>query len=466
MKKNIGFISTRFASASKVSIESVKWADIFQKNGHQVFWFAGNFEQKAENNFLVPEADTRHALNLWINEQVFGQKKRKPYVSELIHTQREFLKTKLCDFIKKFNIDILIAEDILSNPENIPLGLAFTETVAELQIPTIAHHHDFFWEKTDYSINAVNDYLRMSFPPNLPNIRHVVVNSVVQEELAHRTGISSVVIPNVLDFQNTHNQDRLAPDALKKSLGMDPSEILILQPTRLVKKKGIEHAIELVKGLNGLPCKLVITHRPKEEDIEYSEWLTEYAKDQGVDLLLVEAKNSDKENKLYPDHGTFSLRDLYAGADLITYPCSCEGFGNPFLEAIYYKKPILINRYHTFIKDIEPKGFDIVTMDGFVTESTVQNVRKILESSEQKKAMVDTNYRLASKHYSYQVLQNKLNDIMFNFFEDSCLQLQSMLPKKSDPEQLEQEQLDPEQSEQDHIIYMNFEPQPAMAQAL
>ena len=117
----------------------------------------------------------------------------------------------------------------------------------------------------------------MSFPPNLPDIRQVVVNSVVQEELAHRTGISSVVIPNVLDFKDTDHQDRLPPDALKKSLGMDSDEILILQPTRLVKKKGVEHAIELVKGLNGLPCKLVVTHRPKKEDIEYSEWLTEYA---------------------------------------------------------------------------------------------------------------------------------------------------------------------------------------------
>ncbi len=454
MEKNIGFISTRFAGDNKVSIESVKWADIFQKSGHKIFWFAGNFEQKAENVFWVPEADTKHALNLWIKQQVFGQKKRKPYVSELIHIQREFLKAKLYDFIKKFNIDILIAENILSNPENLPLGLAFTEIVAELQIPTIAHHHNFFWEKTDYSINAVNDYLRMSFPPNLPNIRHVVVNSVVQEELAHRTGISSVVIPNVLDFKNTHHQDMLPQDALKKSLGMDPDEILILQPTRLVKKKGVEHAIELVKGLNGLPCKLVITHRPKEEDIEYSEWLTEYAKDQGVDILLVEAKNSDKEKNIDSDHNIFSLKDLYAGADLITYPCSCEGFGNPFLEAIYHKKPILINRYHTFIKDIEPKGFDIVTMDGFITENTVQNVKKILKSSEQKKAMVDTNYRLASKHYSYPVLQNRLNDIMFNFFEDSCLQLQSMLPNQLD--------------HQEHIIYTDFEPHPedAMAQAL
>jgi len=75
MKKNIGFVSTRFAGDNKVSIEAVKWADIFQKSGHQIFWFAGSFGQKAEHNFLVPEADTKHALNIWIKKQVFGQKK-------------------------------------------------------------------------------------------------------------------------------------------------------------------------------------------------------------------------------------------------------------------------------------------------------------------------------------------------------------------------------------------------------
>ena len=58
------------------------------------------------------------------------------------------------------------------------------ETISETRIPTIAHHHDFFWERVRFSVNAVNDYLRMAFPPNLPNIEHVVINTAAQEELA------------------------------------------------------------------------------------------------------------------------------------------------------------------------------------------------------------------------------------------------------------------------------------------
>jgi hypothetical protein len=93
---------------------------------------------------------------------------------------RSHLKSKLHDFIKQFDIDLLIAENVLTIPLHVPLGLALTETVAETQLPTIAHHHDFYWERVRFSVNAVSDYIRMAFPPNLGNIRHVVINSAAQ----------------------------------------------------------------------------------------------------------------------------------------------------------------------------------------------------------------------------------------------------------------------------------------------
>jgi len=65
---------------------------------------------------------------------------------------------------------------------HVPLGLSLTEIIAETQIPTVAHHHDFYWERVRYSINAVNDYLGMAFPPNLSNIEHVVINSAARED--------------------------------------------------------------------------------------------------------------------------------------------------------------------------------------------------------------------------------------------------------------------------------------------
>jgi glycosyltransferase involved in cell wall biosynthesis len=112
----------------------------------------------------------------------------------------------------------------------------------------------------------------------------------------------------------------------------------------------------------------------------------------------------------------YSLWDVYPFADFITYPSLYEGFGNAFLEAIYFKKPILINRYATFVRDIEPLGFDLAVMDGYLSRKTVQSVVEILEKPERRKQMVNYNYKVATRHYSYSVLRTRLNTILNYFF--------------------------------------------------
>jgi hypothetical protein len=113
---------------------------------------------------------------------------------------------------------------------------------------------------------------------------------------------------------------------------------------------------------------------------------------------------------------THSLWDVYPHADFITYPSLYEGFGNAFLEAVYFKKPLLINRYATFVQDIEPKGFDLIVMDGYLTRKTVSNVKAILETTARRANMVNANYDIAAQYYSYAVLRRWLNIMLTNFF--------------------------------------------------
>jgi glycosyltransferase involved in cell wall biosynthesis len=116
-------------------------------------------------------------------------------------------------------------------------------------------------------------------------------------------------------------------------------------------------------------------------------------------------------------HGAaYSLWDVYPFADFITYPSLYEGFGNAFLEAIYFRKPILVNRYATFVRDIEPLGFDLVIMDGYLTRDTVAAVRALLESPARREEMANHNYRVASRHYSYRLLICRLNAILTDIF--------------------------------------------------
>lgn len=416
MAKNIGFVSTRFAGTDGVTLEASKWAQVLKRMGHNYFWFAGLLDRSPERSFLVTEAFFQHEKNKWIDQQIFGKKKRDPAVTDAIHELKTFLKQKLQEFIQKFSIDLLVAQNILTIPMHLPLGMALTEIVAETQIPTIAHHHDFYWERTRFSVNAVGDYLRMAFPPNLPNIEHVVINSPAQEELALRTGISSTIIPNVLDFENPPIIDKKATKDFRKSIGLKPGDKIILQPTRIVQRKGIEHAIQLVESLSDPSYKLVISHAAGDEGYEYVEWLKEHAEQRGIDLRLVDIHMSDPMNPDVNNVDKYSLWDVYPHADFITYPSLYEGFGNAFLEAIYFKKPLLINRYAIFIRDIEPKGFDLVVMDGFLTKKTIRKVREVLESPERRETMVTTNYAIAGRYYSYAVIHRWLNTLLTNFF--------------------------------------------------
>ena len=416
MGKNIGFVSTRFAGIDGVSLEASKWAMVLEEDGHSCYWFAGELDQVPTNCFLVPEAHFQNDENNWVNEHILGRKVRDISVTDEIHALRKILKRKIYEYVRKFNIDLLIVENALSIPMNIPLGVALTEVISEMRIPTIAHHHDFWWERTRYLINSCWDYIRMAFPPNLPNIKHVVINSAAQEELALRTGISSTIIPNVLNFENPPAINTERARKWRTDMGLDDDDIMILNPTRIIDRKGIEYAIELVKELKDSRCKLVISHESGDEGLEYTKWLTSNALVHGVDLRLFNAQIGDPFSSNASNHKGYSLWDIYPYADFITYPSLYEGFGNALLEAIYFKKPILINRYATFIRDIEPKGFKFVVMDRFLTSKIVQRVRDILESPEREKEMVDLNYNIASRHYSFIELQKYLNGLMASFF--------------------------------------------------
>lgn len=416
MPKNIGFVSTRFAGTDGVTLEASKWAGVLKDSGHHYYWFAGLLDRRPEKSFLVPEAFFMHEKNSWINEQILGKQRRDSTVTDAIFDLKALLKKQLKEFIRMFDIHLLVAENILTIPMHVPLGIALTEIIAEYQIPTIAHHHDFYWERTRFTINAVGDYLRMAFPPKLPSIEHVVINSAAQEELALRTGISSVIIPNVLDFENPPQINNRQTEAFWQLIGLQIDDVKILQPTRIIQRKGIEHAVELVAELNDPRYKLIISHEAGDEGWEYVEWLKEDARQQGVDLHLVNIHMSDPINPDVNHEETYSLWDVYPHADFITYPSLYEGFGNAFLEAVYFKKPLLINRYATFVQDIEPKGFDLIVMDGYLTHKTVSKVKEILESPDRRTEMVNTNYEVASKHYSYAVLRRLLNIMITNFF--------------------------------------------------
>ena len=400
----VGFIATRLAGMDGVSLEAEKWATVFEREGLSCFYLAGKLDTPAEKSMLVEKAHFRHPEIREIQKACFGVSIRSRSITQKIHSIKDELKEQIYAFIDKFGISILVAENCLAIPMNIPLALALTEVIAETGIKTIAHHHDFFWERQRFLKNAVWDYLNMAFPPHLPTIQHVVINSSADNQLSLRTGISATTIPNVMDFDNPPGPiDDYASD-VRQALGVEDDECFILQPTRVVKRKGIEHAIELVHRLE-IKAKLVISHASGDEGHEYEKRVRDYSDTMGVKTLFESDIIKDYRSRTNDGRKIYTLADVYPHADLITYPSTFEGFGNAFLEAIYFRKPVVVNSYSIFTIDIEPKGFKVIELNGYVTDKAIQETREMLNNPELRRRTVEHNYELGQRYYSYSVLR-------------------------------------------------------------
>lgn len=410
----LGFVSTRFAGTDGVSLEALKWAEVLEEMGHEVFWFSGLSDRPKEISMCVPEAFFGHPENEWLAKRIWGTTQRDPKVTERIQDVAGYLKEMLRRFVDRFQIDVLVPENALTIPVHLPLGVAITEFLAETNMKAVAHHHDFYWERDRFAVNAVPDFLDMAFPPRMPNLRHGVINRQAGEQLARRKGVSSVLVPNVFEFEKEPpGIDDYTAD-VRQELGLEEEDIFILQPTRIVPRKGIEMAIKLVARLEDPRCKLVISHEAGDEGFEYVEMLQRLAAEEGVDLKLVgdrvgETRQLDKQGRKI-----YTLWDIYPHADLVTYPSIYEGFGNALVETFYFRKPVVVNRYSIFVQDIEPKGFETVAMNGYVTHEVVEQTKALLSDENFRREMTETNYELGKRYYGYSELRKELG-ALFTF---------------------------------------------------
>ena len=438
--RRIGFISTRFAGTDGVSLETAKWTTILERLDHKCFYFCGQCDRPEEVSYVVPEAFYRHpeidAINkvayqgTWgslhegrtlhpetheLHQDFFSVFLRPATITKRIHELRFYIKEELYKFAHKFKLEALIIENASTIPLNIPLGLAITEFIAETGFPVIAHHHDFAWERQRFMNNSVRDYIAMAFPPSLPSIRHVVLNSIQAHDIASRAGVTSMIIPNVMDFDSPPPPlDDYALSA-RADLGLTPEQKLILQPTRIIQRKGIEHAIELTRRL-GIPAELVISHAAGDEGTDYEKRIHEFASFLNVEVNFEAAIVGDARGVTPEGRKIYTLGDVYPQADLVTYPSTIEGFGNAFLEAIYYKRPLVVNNYSIYEADIKPKGFKVVEFDGYISERTLEETRFVLNNPELTAEESEHNYELAKRYYSFTMLEKRLAVLLADCF--------------------------------------------------
>jgi glycosyltransferase involved in cell wall biosynthesis len=408
----VGFVSTRIAGTDGVSLEIAKWAEVIEREGIECYYIAGESDRPADRSFIIEEAHFSHPTIRDISRRAFGVELRAPELTNDITQMTRVIRDKLDAAIQASQVDVLIVENALTIPMNLPLGIALVHEVQERPIGCVAHHHDFFWERDRFLINCVDDVIHFAFPPALQQIQHVVINSLAGEEFSRRTGMSCRIIPNVMDFANPPDPPDDYSRQFRGEIGLSDDDLLILQPTRVVARKGIEHAIELARRLGPDRAKLVITHASGDEGDAYAKRIREFAELMNVDVIFADGWISDCRGTGPDGRKLFTIEDVYPQADLISYPSTYEGFGNAFLEAVYYKCPIVCNRYAIYRTDIEPCGVRPILFDGFPTDETVDEIHRVLTDSQYRQQMVEHNYEVASRFFSYEVVEEELRMIM------------------------------------------------------
>ncbi len=407
----IGFISTRLAGTDGVSLEAAKLADVLRQMGHEIYYCAGELAGDVPG-MLIPEIHFRDETAVSLGNWAFNGNTPDPSLNVALEKRAKELKNWLREFINQFQIDFLILQNVFAIPMQLPLAQALSELMVETGLPGLAHNHDFYWERQRFNQNRIPQYLDTYFPPDLPRLSHAVINSLAQNEIKVRRNINSICIPNVFDFASPPpGIDDFSAD-FREAIGLTAEDWLILQPTRVVPRKGIELAIELVARLQDPRAKLVITHHAGDEGLSYLHSLQKMASEKGVDLRYVAEQVDDTRHVLNSGQKIYALWDTYPHADLVAYPSLYEGFGNALIETIYFRKPALVNRYSVYAADIGPLGFQFAEIDGVVSAQAVETVRSWLENPAFTESIVDQNYQLGQEHFSYQTLKARLQELL------------------------------------------------------
>jgi hypothetical protein len=93
-----------------------------------------------------------------------------------------------------------------------------------------------------------------------------------------------------------------------------------------------------------------------------------------------------------------------------------EGFGNAFLEAVYFRKPVVVNTYAVYARDIAPLGFKTIEMSQVLSNQAILQTRDVLRNPELRQQWADANYSLGLKYFSYSVGRRKLAARLANLF--------------------------------------------------
>lgn len=283
-------LSYRLGGADGVSAEAEKWMVAFRSLGCSVTTVAG--EGQADS------VDPGLAAGAYLTGKV------PPLPDEDL----------LASIVA--SADLFVVENLCSLPLNPPAAAAVARALAGR--PALFRHHDLPWQRSAF--------VDWPAPPDDPAWCHVVTTHQSRRELqAH--GIRAVTVHNMFDpYPATGDRN-----TTRKALGVGPDDLLVVQPTRAIARKGVDRGLALAEALGA------------------AYWLVGRAEEgyqQTVEELLATASVPVRWG-IIPElmSATSGIEHAYAAADVVAFPSTIEGFGNPPVEAALHMRPVAVGPY-------------------------------------------------------------------------------------------------------------------------
>lgn len=401
----VAFISFRLKALDGVSVESEKWIKVFQEWGVDVHRIAGFIPEPGECdhvisglNFCDPgiEAFTKKAFDVEADRAEVQQE-----LDQLTQeTQQQFLP-----LLESVSPDLLVVENVFSLPLHLPLAVVLFRFLKETKMPCIAVHHDFYWQNPRFSACVFDDLLASHYPPSLPWIKHVTINRQSREELYQKTGIVATCIYNCFDFGQTRTKDDFNA-SLRSDLGVGEEEMMFLQPTRAIERKGIGKSIRFAEEFaraSGRDTCLVVTGHCEEG---YEETFVNLCSKSKIKVLHIPGWLGSHRNQVGAG-SLYEVHDAYARCDMVTFPSSREGFGNPVLESVVHRKLVIVSNYPV-LEELRGFGFQFLPLDRDAVARTI----KLLEHPALMEEMVNRNFEIGRKHFSLETLRQRLAELV------------------------------------------------------
>ena len=345
-------VSFRLGGADGVAVEARKWDWALAELGFEVRRVAGAIEDGGRaDDIVIPE--------LAIDEPGGAQSGAPVDEAAVAHALD--------------GADLVVVDNLCSLPLNPEAAAAVARVVASHKGRVVFRHHDLPWQRRHLA------HLGADLPPRVPGALHATINLRSRRELEARGFSGAATIHNFFDLDPPPG-DRAGTRA---HFAFPDDAFVVLQPSRAIERKNVPGALRFS------------THLARMLDRDVRLWVSGPAEDGYADTLARVIEHAEMPVTL---GRASNVADAYAACDLVVFPSTWEGFGNPVIESIAARRACAAFPFPV-LAEIQAAGVRC-----FSTEQPDVVARFLNEPDARRETYFDVNLRRAALSFALEDL--------------------------------------------------------------